>query len=807
MAPPRERGATSGAGKGKGEGGGKKSKWRGGVGTFENMNLKPEILRAIKRKGYRLPTPIQRKAIPLAKAGHDVVAMSRTGSGKTAAFMLPVLNRLGAHDTSGAGPRALILSPTRELTMQTFKFAEDFGKYTDLRAALLIGGDSMQEQFAQLADNPDVVIATPGRLIHHMDEIDGFSLASVKIVVIDEADRMFELGFSDQIKRIFRSLHESKQCLLFSATMPAMVAEFASAGLKDPQLVRLDSENRISEDLELRFFTVSSGEKLGALLFLVKEVISPEESTIVFVSTKHHVELITKIFQDSGLKARGIHGSMDQTARTINISAFRSGASNLLVVTDVAARGVDIPLINNVVNYDFPARPKLFVHRVGRAARAGRSGCAFSLVTHDGELPYVMDLHMFLGRKLRPCTKETSEEELSSRECSYFGKFPQSVLDSAFEYLNLKLVDEDVQNMLKTAKRGYKQYLKSRQGASAESCGRIKEMEKETAHPFLFEFVSGDGKAEASLIEYQNMLKTFRPNRTILEGDTPRSQAAQAAAGNDYMQVKRRHHDKFIEKTRLLKERGGEDSEGEADEGGREEAGPAPAAEGEPLLDLDGSEGVAAFAYHSDFRDSSFFISSQPPNKNSDPGGTTGSRFAGTSFADVVMDMTGEDESAMTKNRKVHFWDAKQKKYVHLREGEEKNKRKRVMKNESGKRVEVAKGGLYSKWRKTSKTSIGDGLESDRSGSRAGGAITSLSSKRKFGLRHSKEVVNSGARSELRTAGEIRKMRKKKEQYREHLKRKGSGSGPKKGSKRGNKGVTSSVKLSNKRKAKGNRDQ
>ena len=417
------RGGSKGKGSAsqKGGGGNPERRWRGGVGTFENMNLHPNILRAVKRKGYRLPTPIQRKTIPLAKAGHDVVAMSRTGSGKTAAFILPLLNRLKEHDTSGAGPRALILSPTRELTMQTFKFAEDFGKYTDLRAALLIGGDSMQEQFAQLADNPDVLIATPGRLIHHMDEIDGFNLRSVRIVVIDEADRMFELGFSEQIKRIFRSLHESKQTLLFSATMPAMVAEFASAGLKDPQLVRLDAESKISDDLEMRFFTVSSGEKLGALLFLVHEVVSPEESTIVFVSTKHHVELITRIFKDSGLKSCGIHGSMDQAARTININAFRKGAVNLLVVTDVAARGVDIPLIHNVINYDFPARPKLFVHRVGRAARAGRSGCAFSLVTHDGELPYVMDLHMFLARKLRwvgshslPSSRATPQHSLPS---------------------------------------------------------------------------------------------------------------------------------------------------------------------------------------------------------------------------------------------------------------------------------------------------------------------------------------------------------------------------------------------------------
>jgi ATP-dependent RNA helicase DDX54/DBP10 len=759
------------------------------------MNLLPDILRAVKRKGYRLPTPIQRKAIPLSLAGHDVVAMSRTGSGKTAAFMLPVLHRLKEHDTSGAGPRALILSPTRELTMQTFKFAEDFGRYTNLRAALLIGGDSMQEQFAQLADSPDVIIATPGRLIHHMDEIKGFNLRNIRMIVIDEADRMFELGFSEQVTRIFKAVHESKQTLLFSATMPAMVAEFASAGLKDPQLVKLDSESRISDDLEMRFFTVSSAEKLGALLFLCRQVIPNDESTLVFVSTKHHVELVMKLFQDSNLKTSGIHGGMDQDARTININMFRKGTVKFLIVTDVAARGVDIPLINNVVNYDFPARPKLFIHRVGRAARAGRSGCAYSLVTHHGELPYVMELHTFLAKKLKPCSKDLGEEDLSSRDISYYGSFPQSLLDSAFEYLKLKTDDADVQNLLKTANRGYKQYLKSRQGASAESCNRIKEMAQETVHPFLFDYVSGDGRAEASLIEYQNALKTFRPNRTILEGDVQRKEVSEK---NSYMLVKRKHHDKYIEKVKKAAEKTTEEEEEEDDEGADASVDERPKTELESIEDeLEGS----SFNFDNDFRDSSFFIPNLPSDKQ------IGSQFAGTSFADVVLDMTGEDAKDMNKNQKIHHWDAKQRKYVHLRVGEEKNKRKRVVTNESGKRVMVKKGNLYDKWRKTSKSSVAEGLSTDGGGGEKN-SYTSLSSKRKFGLRHQKEVANPHARNELKSAGEIRKARKKKEQYREHLKRQQQKGGdhnrprpPRKG-----KSVTSSIKLSNKRKAKGNRE-
>ena len=370
-------------------------------GSFANLGLFPPLLRAIKRKGFNLPTPVQRKAIPVALAGHDVVAMSRTGSGKTAAFLLPLLQKLREHDVSGAGPRALILSPTRELTLQTFKVAEDLGRFTNLRAALLIGGESIGDQFEQLSDNPDIIIATPGRLIHHLDLVEGFSLKNLDVVVLDEADRLFEMGFSDQIKRVFKIVPDKRQALLFSATLPTLVAEFAQAGLRDPQLIRLDSESKISNDLQMHFFTVSTGEKLGALLFMAKEMISPDESTIVFVSTKHHVELVTRLFEDTGLRVCGIHGSMDQAARTINVSMFRNKVKTFLVVTDVAARGVDIPLIDNVINYDFPAKPKLFVHRVGRAARAGRVGSAFSLLTHD-ELAYAMDLHLFLSRKLKP---------------------------------------------------------------------------------------------------------------------------------------------------------------------------------------------------------------------------------------------------------------------------------------------------------------------------------------------------------------------------------------------------------------------
>ncbi|KDD73137.1 DEAD/DEAH box helicase, partial [Helicosporidium sp. ATCC 50920] len=335
-------------------------------GTFETMGLSDAVLKGVRRAGYRLPTPIQRKAIPPILQGLDVVGMARTGSGKTAAFVLPLLQKLAAHSPK-APPRALLLSPTRELALQTARVVRDLGRATDLRVATLVGGDSLEAQFAELAAHPDVLVATPGRLLHHLDEIATLSLQGVCYAVFDEADRLFEMGFADQLRDILSRLAGSRQTLLFSATMPAALAAFASAGLKAPELVRLDAESRLSPDLGLAFFTVRPEERAAALLFVLKYVLAPDAPTVVFAATKHAVELLVALLRAEGIRALGVHGGLDQTGRTSALARFRSGRCPVLVVTDVAARGLDIPTLDNVVNYDFPAKPKLFVHRAGRA--------------------------------------------------------------------------------------------------------------------------------------------------------------------------------------------------------------------------------------------------------------------------------------------------------------------------------------------------------------------------------------------------------------------------------------------------------
>ncbi|KAL8931383.1 MAG: hypothetical protein Q9211_007000, partial [Gyalolechia sp. 1 TL-2023] len=400
-------------------------------GGFQAMGLNVNLLKAITRKGFSAPTPIQRKTIPLVLDGQDVVGMARTGSGKTAAFVVPIIEKLKCHSAK-VGARALILSPSRELALQTLKVVKEFGKGTDLKCVLLVGGDSLEEQFSSMAANPDILIATPGRFLHLQVEM-SLDLSSIRYVVFDEADRLFEMGFAAQLTEILHSLPQSRQTLLFSATLPRSLVEFARAGLQEPHLVRLDAESKVSPDLQSVFLTMKSAEKEGALLHVLHDIIhmptrrkeaaapknkaepgqtskkrkrgemeqntrkdSPtQHSTIIFAATKHHVEYLATLLRHFGFAVSHVYGALDQTARKMQVEEFRTGVTDVLVVTDVAARGIDIPILANVINYDFPSQPKIFVHRVGRTARAGQKGWSYSLI-RESDLSYVLDLQLFL---------------------------------------------------------------------------------------------------------------------------------------------------------------------------------------------------------------------------------------------------------------------------------------------------------------------------------------------------------------------------------------------------------------------------
>ncbi|MCP9260396.1 ATP-dependent RNA helicase DDX54 [Dirofilaria immitis] len=338
------------------------------IGTFGSYTFQRN-----SEKGFRQPTPIQRKAIPLIIDGKDIVAMSRTGSGKTAAFVVPILQKLRHRDMKGI--RGLIIEPTRELAMQTFTVVKELGRFTGLHCAVLVGGDRIEEQFQAVHEKPDIVIATPGRLLHVIMEMD-FRLSAVQIVVFDEADRLFEMGFAEQLHEILKRLPENRQTLLFSATLPKSIIAFSKAGLSDPVLgIYISSFLRIC---------------LG-ILHLAREVVAGNEQTVVFCATMKHVEYLAAIAEKAGIDCVVLYSQLDSVARNINIQKFRRKECSLLIVTDIAARGVDIPLLDVAINYHFPPKPKLFVHRVGRVARAGRFGKAISLFGAD-EVPYVDEL-------------------------------------------------------------------------------------------------------------------------------------------------------------------------------------------------------------------------------------------------------------------------------------------------------------------------------------------------------------------------------------------------------------------------------
>ncbi|TPX42793.1 hypothetical protein SeLEV6574_g05413 [Synchytrium endobioticum] len=469
-------------------------------GGFQAMGLSSLVYRAILHKGYKVPTPIQRKAIPIIMHGRDVVAMARTGSGKTAAFLIPMLERLKQH-SARVGARALILSPSRELAAQTLKFTKELGKYMDLRACNLVGGDNMDEQFAAMAANPDIIVATPGRLMHLLIEMKS-NLKTVEYVVFDEADRLYEMGFASQLHEILHALPETRQTLLFSATLPKMLVDFAKAGLSNPALIRLDVDTRISRDLQMLFFATKTVEKDAALIHLLRKLGDKDELTIVFASTKHHVEFVHEMLSAAGIDNSYIYGSLDQTARKIHLNRFKTMKQRVLIVTDVAARGLDVPLLDNVVNYDFPCAPKIFVHRVGRAGRAGRKGISYSFISPD-EVPYLLDLQLFTSRPFLFASAMAGKYPDYTSEI-ILGDIPRSLLDPLLEETQ-SLISSNInlENLKTAAMNAYKMYHKTRGVAAPESYRRSKEMANTThgLHPWFSDEVDIHEAARLAMIQ------------------------------------------------------------------------------------------------------------------------------------------------------------------------------------------------------------------------------------------------------------------------------------------------------------------
>ncbi len=347
--------------------------------TFEDLGLIPELVNATREMGFEKPTSIQAKAIPPSLEGGDLVGAARTGSGKTAAFTLPVLQRLSKDkvETQSKRPFALVLSPTRELAIQIEETFMSLAANLDVRSVCIVGGMPFGPQVDGLENAPHVVIATPGRLLDHMERRT-VSLQDVQMLVLDEADRMLDMGFEEQIDAIMRKMPSSRQTLLFSATIEGAAARLARTSVNNPTNIDVTDEVEEIPDVDIRWVELLEGDKRTTLTDLVEK----EEGTIlVFCSTRQNTRLCAKMINNAGFKAGEIHSGLDQRQRSRSLKQFKDGTIRILVATDVAARGIDVDNIGHVVNFDMPYSPEDFVHRIGRTARAGRKGTATNFVT------------------------------------------------------------------------------------------------------------------------------------------------------------------------------------------------------------------------------------------------------------------------------------------------------------------------------------------------------------------------------------------------------------------------------------------
>ncbi|KAK6583801.1 hypothetical protein PZA11_003531 [Diplocarpon coronariae] len=735
-------------------------------GGFQAMGLNAHLLKAISRKGFSVPTPIQRKTIPLVLDHQDVVGMARTGSGKTAAFVIPMIEKLKSHSVK-VGARALIMSPSRELALQTLKVVKEFSRGTDLKCVLLVGGDSLEDQFGFMAGNPDIVIATPGRFLHLKVEM-SLDLSSVKYVVFDEADRLFEMGFAAQLTEILHALPTSRQTLLFSATLPKSLVEFARAGLQEPSLVRLDAESKVSPDLESAFFSVKSAEKEGALLHILNDLIKmptglpeaavraaadanskkrkrgadgpylrqkpTEHSTIIFAATKHHVDYIASLLRLSGFAVSHAYGSLDQTARNQQVEDFRTGKCNILVVTDVAARGIDIPVLANVINYDFPPQPKIFVHRVGRTARAGKRGWSYSLV-RDTDVPYLLDLQLFLGKRLLLGKESGSSPNYA--EDVIVGALFRDKLEATSEWITKLLGDDDDLSALRrVAAKGEKLYIRTRNSASSESANRAKEVVASQGwmqlHPL---FNNETTSTEQARIDMLARISGFRPQETVFEigtrGKAGHGEAAEMMRHRRGKIVPRRQ--KEADETAAAKAEAAidvigspdltvnvdvdeedDDDEMEVTVTGGGDDNMAEASEGDLELTFSKSSQKGKGRTLS-YKDAENFMSYTPKNLNvaEERGygvhsGSYNTASQTSNFIEaaryVTMDLANDDGAkgfAEPARAKGMRWDKKNSKYVARANDEDGSKGKKMIRGESGQKIAASfQSGRFDRWRK-----------------------------------------------------------------------------------------------------------
>ncbi|TFK44727.1 DEAD-domain-containing protein [Crucibulum laeve] len=720
-----------------------------GGGSFQSMGLNPSLLRSLTLQGYRVPTPIQRLSIPalLANPPRDLVGMARTGSGKSLAYMVPLVQRLGGRHSTTFGARALFLLPTRELALQILKVGKELArgwnssqadhagdkeegdskKGQTLRWGLIVGGEGLDEQFEMITNNPDIIIATPGRLLHLIVEMN-LDLKSVQYVVFDEADRLFEMGFETALNEILHRLPTSRQTILFSATLPKSLVEFAKAGLQDPKLVRLDAESKISSDLKMAFFSVKQAEKDACLLSLLRDVIkvpfgsnaedvdqkkkgkgkyeqfTAPHQTLIFAATKHHVEYLMNLLTIAGYSVSHIYGSLDQMARTFQMDQFRRGVTSILVVTDVAARGIDIPVLENVINYDFPQGARVFVHRVGRTARAGRQGWAWSFITNP-ELPYLLDLQLFLGRPLLNDIQEDSDQAYT--EALILGTFQREIIDEDVEYVrSLDNVNHALPTLREVMKRGHAMYERSKGKASQQSYKRAKEMVKDPKwilagsdsgiHPVLLRGAGADERRKKEDAR-KNLLRTvnaFKPSETIFEAGS-KGNSTNAALMKERRKALNKSAQRALAST---------SSAATVDEPEGEDVLPR------QELEMADEDHIAAVFNTSEkkqgYRDEEFYLSYYQKDAMTEKGYSLND--GASSFVKqaqgVTFDLTTDEGVADRKKRTLN-WDKKKKKFIQGDGAGADNIK--MVKTESGTKLPATyRSGRFDEWKVKNRASL-----------------------------------------------------------------------------------------------------
>ncbi len=362
--------------------------------SFSTFALSPELLRSVHDRGHHEATPVQADAIPAALTGRDLVATAETGSGKTAAYLLPLIDRL--HRKRATGLSAMVLAPTRELAAQIGREFQILARNTRIRAAVVVGGESMSRQLHELRSGAHVLVACPGRLIDHLER-GTVKLDRVEIVVIDEADRMLDMGFLPQLRRIMRMVPRQRQTLMFSATMATGVEQIAREFLKEPARVNIGDMSVPPSTIRQTIYPVTLDNKGSMLLEILKR--DEVDSAIVFTRTKSRADRVAKLLVRNSIKAVAIHGDRSQGQRTAALAGFRAGTYRVMVATDVAARGLDIPDVSHVINFDLPDASESYIHRIGRTARMGKAGEALSLVTPE-ERASLGQIERILGKKL-----------------------------------------------------------------------------------------------------------------------------------------------------------------------------------------------------------------------------------------------------------------------------------------------------------------------------------------------------------------------------------------------------------------------